>query len=82
MDSLIERVVRDPPTTLSLTDEAWDLLIRQARRAGLLGHLAMTLEADGEPDRVPPQPRSHLVSALALVRHQTRAVHLGSPEDL
>lgn len=70
----IEAAVRDPQGLLSLTDDAWDLVIRQGRSAGLLGHLAAMLADSGELARVPAQPRGHLASAQALVRHQTRAV--------
>ena len=74
MDPLLERVLRDPRSALALSDRHWDLLIRQARRAELLGHLAATLEDRGELGLLPPRPRAHLKSALALVRHQARAV--------
>jgi hypothetical protein len=43
---------------LSLAD--WDLLVRQARRAGLLARLAIALAESGRLDAVPAEPRHHL----------------------
>ena len=74
MDLQLERVLRDPSAALALSDRDWDLLIRQARRAELLGHVAATFEDRAELERLPPRPRAHLKSALALVRHQALAV--------
>lgn len=59
-------------TSFRLTD--WDLLIRQARHANLVGHLAVLLETQQLLDQVPMQPREHLLSALTVVHRQTQAV--------
>ena len=58
---LIICVYRNPvfAETLSLTE--WDLLIRQARRAGLLARLGFILKKYGV--RVPLQPLNHIDSA-------------------
>lgn len=58
--------------TLRLTD--WDLLIRQARHANLVGHLAVLLETYQLLPQVPAQPKAHLESALMVVQRQTQAV--------
>src|SRR5437763_244143 len=53
LEHLLERVLPDSDAMVRLPDEAWDLLIRQARSAALLGHLAATLADAGQLERVP-----------------------------
>jgi len=53
-------LVRDSSRAGSLDAAGWDLLVRQARSAGLLGRLAILLQERGQADRVPPQPAEHL----------------------
>jgi hypothetical protein len=55
-------------TTLDLAD--WDVLVRQARRAGLLARIAAMLDAQGSLDLVPAAPRAHLRAALTLAEAQ------------
>lgn len=52
----------------------WDLLLRQANRARLLGRLAVMLDAAGLMHSVPAAPRYHLESALVVFAAQHRAV--------
>lgn len=59
-------------THLCLAD--WDLLIRQARSAQLLGRLAVLVDEAGLLSAVPPAPRSHLQSALVVFAAQAKAV--------
>lgn len=52
----------------------WDLLIRQARSADLLGRIAENLSIEGLLVNVPQAPRMHLESARILFAAQSRAV--------
>ena len=61
------------PERLSLAQ--WDLVVRQARRADVLARIAALVQTRGAWDAVPPAPRQHLVSALALVTRQQRELH-------
>jgi hypothetical protein len=55
--------------------EAWELLIKQARQASLLGALAHRLHEGGHCGVIPPQPCAHLVAARVLSTAQCTAVH-------
>ncbi len=52
----------------------WELLLRQARHANLLGRLALLLQASGQLDEVPAQVRPHFQSAQTWSVAQMRAV--------
>ena len=52
----------------------WDVLIPQARRAGLLGRLACLLEAQGGLEQVPAPARRHLTGAQLVAQRQAEAV--------
>lgn len=65
---LVAHVLRQPQAVHGLDAPSWDLLIRQARRAGLLARIAALLRQRGLTDRVPPAPRLHLEAAEALAR--------------
>ncbi|MEW5786984.1 MAG: nucleotidyltransferase family protein [Pseudomonadota bacterium] len=65
----------DPAGTLGLGEPAWDLLIRQGRRANLLARLAHVLNDAGLLEQVPEAPRQHLRSALLMVERQHLAMH-------
>src|SRR5258708_29776953 len=58
--------------TLSLSE--WDLLIRQAQRAGVLARLAIQLDARNLLDAVPAAPCSHLRAERALAEKHERDV--------
>ncbi len=58
----------DPASVHRLDLPAWDLLIRQGRRANLLSRLAFVLEADLA--RIPEAPRHHLNGALMVAQRQ------------
>lgn len=53
----------------------WDLLIRQARRSGLLARLALELEREGLEHVVPAKARAHLEAERNLAEQQVRDVH-------
>jgi hypothetical protein len=53
----------NPQHTLALTLSEWDLLVRQARCAGVLASLHYLLESENLLDQVPIQPRLHINSA-------------------
>jgi hypothetical protein len=61
---LVCQALRQPQQLLALTPAGWDVLVRQARRAGLLARIACMLEAQGSIDSVPDAPRAHLKAAI------------------
>ena len=71
---LIASALMDHKILSDLSIVEWDLLIRQGRRANLLARLAYQLTADGLIDKVPIQPRQHLISALRMVERQDKAM--------
>lgn len=73
-DSLLIQTLVAPQGIAALRLTEWDLLIRQARHANLVGHLAVLLESRQLLSQVPAQPREHLQSALTVVQRQTQAV--------
>lgn len=72
--SLLIDALRHPETVLALSLSEWDLLVRQARCAGLLARLAILLKECGLLDRVPKAPHTHLLSAQILADKQQRTV--------
>jgi hypothetical protein len=71
---LIVRALLEPQSLHTLSEQEWDLLIRQGRRAHLLARLAHNLVQEGLMDTVPVAPRNHLHSALQLARRQEIAL--------
>jgi len=67
---LIVTALLTPAVITRFSDQQWDLLIRQARRANLLARLANTLEQAHLLEAVPMAPRLHLTSALKLASRQ------------
>jgi len=72
--ALLTQALIHPAAISRLSLPEWDLLIRQARHANLLGRLASRLAADQLLNLVPDQPRPHLVSALGVAQRQMQAV--------
>jgi hypothetical protein len=72
--SLLLRLAAKPETfaTLSLAD--WDLVVRQAMRAGILARLWFQLSELGALDRIPERPRRRLESAGILALKHSRDV--------
>lgn len=71
---LLNQLLIRPQMSVELTLRQWDLLIRQARHANLLGRLAAILMAADLLEQVPAAPRAHLDSALTVARRQKQAV--------
>lgn len=73
IDLLISSM-QNPSDLVGLNDSEWDLLIRQARAADLLGRMATTYMKEGVLDRVPGQPRMHIASAAKMAERQQREI--------
>jgi hypothetical protein len=75
---LVSQALRHPLRLNALTLAGWDALVRQSRRAGLLGRIACVLDAQGSIDAVPHAPRQHLLAAITL----TEAQHAGAMREI
>jgi hypothetical protein len=71
---MVSAGLRNPETLLLLDLSGWDLLVRQARQAGLLARLCICLEEHDLLDSMPDAPRAHLESELTLTRKHARDV--------
>lgn len=71
---LLTQVLVHPESLSELNLGDWDLLIRQARHANLLGRLAYRITEHQLLSQVPEQPRPHLESALGVAHRQMQAV--------
>lgn len=71
-DFLLLRALRDPASLAALSEAQWDLLLRQAFGAGLLGRIGLLVQDLGE--RVPLPVRHAMQAMLTLVEQQQRAV--------
>jgi hypothetical protein len=71
---LLLDVLLSPSELEKITDQQWDLLIRQGRRANLLSHLAHRFVLAETLDDVPVAPRNHLKSALIVAAQQDLAM--------
>jgi len=71
---LILQAFLHPESLSALAPAQWDLLVRQARRANILGKLAVDLEARGGIGEILAAARPHLLSAAAIAHQQGRAV--------
>ena len=72
--TLLQAALTDPRTVGGCSPAQWDLLVRQARRANLLGRLSCALQAAGLMAAVPEAPRQHLLSADVIARRQSISV--------
>jgi hypothetical protein len=72
--TLLQAALTDPWTIRNCSPAQWDLLVRQARRANLLGRLSCTLQRAGLMDAVPEAPRQHLHAADVIARRQSISV--------
>lgn len=70
---LIE-AIRFPERLRELPLRRWDSLLRVARRANLLGRLAVGVRKAALHRELPPQVRAHLDSAETLITHQRSAI--------
>lgn len=71
---LLINALRNPQRLVSFPLAQWDLLVRQARHAGLLARLHCLLDEYGLLKEIPTKPRNHLESARVLADRQVRAV--------
>lgn len=71
---LLIQALCHPSSIIGLPLDEWDLLLRQARSAGLMARLAAVLKSAGLFDHVPSQPIRHLESALVVARAHKRVV--------
>ena len=72
--SLLVHILRDPIQAVALSSAQWDILIRQARHANLLGRLCFLLAEAGVKEQVPAAPRNHLQAAAYLAERQYYSV--------
>lgn len=68
------KALRQPASMAALDAEAWDLVLRQASSAGLLGRLAALAQAAGIDGGLPVPVRRHMCAALTIAQQQQRAV--------
>ena len=73
-DPLLLQLLQNPDTLDRFNLADWDLLVRQARSAGLLAQLQTLLNNHGLMERVPEQPRKHLAWAHTVAERHTLAV--------
>mgnify|MGYP002713027809 CR=1 FL=1 len=71
---LLLKVLKTPAIILELTPSSWDLLVRQARVANLLGHLYWLLIDSGLERDIPRQPKFHLESSASIAKRHAEAV--------
>jgi len=71
---LVASALREPERVGELSPTSWELLIRQARSAGLLARIAAILEQRGLLANVPAAPAAHLVAAQTLAAAQQEEV--------
>jgi len=68
--ALLISVLKNPARVRQLNAKNWDVLIRQARHANLLGRLYQVLEKSGELPAIPERPRNHLYSGSVMADRQ------------
>lgn len=67
-------VLIEPERMADLPLEKWDLLVRQARQAGLLARLALLAEERGLTENLPVVVKRHLFAAATAATRQRQAV--------
>lgn len=71
---LLVRTLRSPDAVIRFSMSEWDMLVRQARAAGLLARLAHRLRRDGLTAAIPAVARWHFDAAETLADKQRTAV--------
>jgi len=71
---LLRQSLCDPGLTGNLSEIKWDLLVRQARRAGLAPRLRHVLGEAGFTEKIPDQARRHLDTALFVANRHHEAL--------
>ncbi|WP_374264125.1 nucleotidyltransferase family protein [Zoogloea sp.] len=72
--NLLLGAYRQPDSIRQLGAADWDLLVRQARHANLLGRLFLRLQAAGLEAEIPERPRNHLLSGAVMAGEQRHAI--------
>lgn len=72
--NLLSVILNDPAQAQSLNEQKWDVLVRQARHANLLGRLCHRLRMSGELSRIPQRPLNHLLSGAAMADRQRLSI--------
>jgi len=72
---LLARTLRTPDSVTRFSMGEWDVLIRQARAAGLLARLAYRFRRDSLSDAIPAGARWHFTAAETLADRQRTAIH-------
>jgi len=73
-DDLVLLALTHPDELPKLHLADWDLLIRQARSAGMLGRIHAALDEAALLDAAPRAPRAHLAAAAIIASSQERVV--------
>jgi hypothetical protein len=68
------QALREPRTMTALGEAEWDLLLRQADAAGLLGRLGAMAQDAGLLQALPPLVRRRMLAHLTIAGQQQRAV--------
>lgn len=71
---LLTEIMRTPERARGLSECEWDLLVRQARHANLLGRMHHLLDGALGADGVPERPARHLRSAATMAARQHLSV--------
>ena len=71
---LLWEAMRRPHSTVALDLAGWDLLVRQARRAKVLGRLAVILHQQDLLGQLPPKVGQHLAAARAVADKHARMI--------
>lgn len=64
--------LREPEQMTAFGPDEWDLLLRLARHARLLGRLAVIMDETGGMEQLPASVRDHFTAAKVFVRHYQR----------
>lgn len=80
MQSLLLATLKCPSRFFSLRPEAWDLTIREARRALLLGQLGHILSVYPEYQYLPERIRDHFTAAMRLAEAHERMLRWESEQ--
>jgi Uncharacterised nucleotidyltransferase len=73
--ALLPQVLSHPATMARLADDDWDLLVRQAAAAGLLGRVEALAREGGVLDDLDARVQRHLQAAATIAAQQQRAVN-------
>jgi hypothetical protein len=74
LDSPLVRALRDADAMQAFSVPQWDLAIRQARNAGLLGRLGLLVQARAQGLQLPEGAQRHFTAAACIVARQHNAV--------